>query len=210
MSVSEEQITIHTPPKKVKRLCTLREVRLSSYTWLKKTENNLYAHCRICKKDCLISHGGKSDVQHHANSVSHKRIKSSSKQLTTINSFFVTKNTLESQQVNLAEVCKIFHNIKHNLSYNSLDCDFKMLPKIFSASNIASKISCGRTKSEAIVKNLLGPKSEELVVKALQNMSYFSVAIDTSNKGNRKMYPIIVVQYFCLQNGCQIKLLDFF
>ena len=56
---------------------------------------------------------------------------------------------------------------------------------------------------------MLGLKSEELVVKALHNISYFSVATDTSNKGNKKMYPI-VVQYFCIQNGCQIKLLDFF
>lgn len=70
-------------------------------------------------------------------------------------------------------------------------------------------MSCGRTKAEAIVQNLLGPKSEEMVVTALQNISKLSVATDTSNKGNKKMYPI-GVQYFCLQYGCQIKLLDFF
>lgn len=94
------------------------------------------------------------------------------------------------------------------MSYNSLDCDFKLLPKIFTDSKVASKISY-RTKAETIVQNILGPKSEELVVKALQNISFFSVTTDTSNKGNKKMYPI-VVQYFCPQNGCQIKLLDFF
>lgn len=215
MSDSEEQNitnTSHTPPKKVKRLCTFRDLWLNSYTWLRKSENNnLFGNCKLCKKDFLITHGGKSDVQHHANSVSHRQKESSSKKLCTINSFFVTKNTLESQQVNLAEVSKIVHNIKHNLSYNSLDCDFKLLPKIFSDSNIASKISCGRTKAEAIVQNLLGPKAEEIIVNALKNISYFSVATDTSNKGNRKMYPIVrVVQYFCLQTGCQIKLLDFF
>jgi hypothetical protein len=122
---------------------------------------------------------------------------------------FCYQNTSESQQVNLVEVSKIFHNIKHNLFYNSLDCDFKLLPKIFSDSNIASKISCGRTKAETIVQNLLEPKAKEIIVNVLQNISYFSVATDTSNKGNRKMYPI-VVQYFCLQTGCQIKLLYFF
>lgn len=115
----------------------------------------------------------------------------------------------ESQQVNLAEVCKNVHNIKHILFYNSLDCDFKLLPKIFFDSNIARKISCSRTKVEAIVQNLLEPKVEENIVNALQNNSYFSVATDTFNKGNRKLY-LIVVQYFYQLTGCQIKLLDFF
>lgn len=69
----EEQISSRTPPKKVKRLCTFREIWLNSYSWLKKSENNnLYGHCKLCKKDFLISHGGKSDVNHHANSISHK------------------------------------------------------------------------------------------------------------------------------------------
>lgn len=86
MSDSEEQIITHTPPKKVKRLCTFREVWLSSYTWLRKSENNnLYGQCKLCKKDFLITHGGKSDVQHHANSVFHRQKESSSKQLYTIN-----------------------------------------------------------------------------------------------------------------------------
>lgn len=77
--------------KKVKRLCTFHEVWLNSYTWLKKSENNnLYGYGKLCKKDFLISHGVKSDEQHHATSVAHKRIESSSKQSTTINSFFVT------------------------------------------------------------------------------------------------------------------------
>jgi len=63
MSDSEEQIIINTPPKKIKQLCTFREVWLSSYPWLKKSENNnLYGHCKVCKKDFLVSHGGKSNV----------------------------------------------------------------------------------------------------------------------------------------------------
>lgn len=60
-SDNEEYIT--TPPKKVKLLCTFREIWLSSYNWLQKSEiNNLYGHCKLCKKDFLISHGGNSDA----------------------------------------------------------------------------------------------------------------------------------------------------
>lgn len=62
--------------------------------------------------------------------------------------------------VNLAEVCEIFHNIKHNLSYNSLDCDLKLLPKIFIDSNITSNISCGRLKVETIAQNIIEQKSD--------------------------------------------------
>jgi len=60
----------------------------------------------------------------------------------------------------------------------------------------------------------LGPKAESIVVSDLcdyinDNILYFSVATDTSNKGNRKMYPICV-QYFSFTDGRLTKLLDFF
>jgi len=47
------------------------------------------------------------------------------------------------------------------------------------------------------------------MVTAFQNGSYFYIAIDVSNKGSQKMYPI-VVQYFHIQKGIQNKLMDFY
>jgi len=133
--------------------------------------------------------------------------------------FFTKQNSSESEKVSFAELVQISHCVKHNISYNSLNCGMKLLPQLFSDSTIAKKLSCGRTKSESIVKEVLGPKAEEITIKALKNPEkeisihcnevYFSIMTDTSNKGNRKMYPICV-QYFSFEKRCQNKLLDFF
>jgi len=77
--------------------------------------------------------------------------------------------------VNLAEVCEIVHNIKHNLSYNSLDCDLKFLPKIFIDSNITSNIFSGRLKVETIVQNKIEQKSDIFLYTVCQ--LEFSVTI---------------------------------
>lgn len=80
---------------------------------------------------------------------------------------------------------------------------------------MAKKVHCGRTKAEAIVKNIPSPNSIELAIQdlkmimAFQNGSYFSITIDASNKGYQKMYPIVVL-YFHIQKGIQNKLIDFY
>lgn len=107
----------------------------------------------------------------------------------------------------------IFHCVKHSISYNAQDCSNKLLPKILPHSAIAKKVSCGRIKSEAIVKEILGALAEkyvEAVFKAKEgnefNDVYFNVM---TNKGNRKMYAICV-QFVSFDKGCQTRLLDLF
>jgi hypothetical protein len=56
-------------------------------------------------------------------------------------------------------------------------------------------MSAGRTKTSAIVNNVLAPFSHELVLKVLQNDIPFSIATDASNKSNRTFFPVDV-QYF--------------
>ena len=169
--------------------------------------------CSLHSKDFSVSHGGLSDIKQHENSNLHKTNSKSVASSQILNTFFIKPNTIESQKIALAELIKVYHNIKHNLSYNSLDCSLKLMPKLYPDSGIAKKLACGRTKAESITTNVLGPKAESIVVSDLHDYIndkvYFSVATDTSNKGNRKMYPICV-QYFSFTDGRQTKLLDFF
>ena len=46
----------------------------------------------------------------------------------------------------------IYHTAKHNLSYNSMDYENKLLHELFRDSSVASKIACGHTKEDRIVK----------------------------------------------------------
>ena len=62
--------------------------------------------------------------------------------------------------------------------------EFRLLrPVLFSDSEIAKKIDCGRTKAAAIAQSVLGPYSESLLVDELKNAEYFSIASDATSKG---------------------------
>ena len=98
-------------------------------------------------------------------------------------------------QVTAAEVAHVYHTVKHNLSYNSSDCQFKLTSQTLPDSAIAKKMSCGRTKAEAVVTDVLAPKAVEDVLTKLKGDGkplQFSLQTDASNKGNRKMFPLAV------------------
>jgi hypothetical protein len=71
------------------------------------------------------------------------------------------------------------------------------------------KKSAGRTKTSAIVNNVLAPFSHELVLEDLKNDFPFSIATDASNKGNRKCFPV-GVQYFITEQGVSFRILEFY
>ena len=103
----------------------------------------------------------------------------------------------------------MYHSVSHHLSYASLDCGNKLLPKICPDSEIARKISCGRTKASSITEGVLAPKSQELLLEELKGANFFSVASDASNKGNDKFFPL-AVRYFSATEGIKHGLLDFY
>ncbi|CAD6244476.1 GSCOCG00013361001-RA-CDS, partial [Cotesia congregata] len=111
------------------------------------------------------------------------------------------------------EVASVYHGLQHHHSYLSTDCGIKLSSKMFNDSMVSKEIRCGRTKAEAIVKNVLSPKSIEMVINDVkpleQDPLYFSIASDASNNGNQKLFPI-AIQYFTRKSGVQNKLLDFF
>lgn len=150
-------------------------------------------------------------VKQHSESKTHKQKTSAAKNSHSMETFFVKKNSNEESQVILIEICKIFHCVKHNQSYNSLDCSFKLDTKIYTDSKIASKLSCGRTKSQAIVQNVLAPIALQKVIELLKYhvpKLFFSVQLDASNRKNVKLFPISV-QFFTMECGLQNFLLQF-
>ncbi|CAG9768290.1 unnamed protein product [Ceutorhynchus assimilis] len=99
----------------------------------------------------------------------------------------------------------------HNQSYNSLDCSFKLDTKIYTDSKVAVKLSCGRTKSQAIVQNVLPPMVLEKPIELLRHhfpKLFFSVQLDASNRKNVKLFPISV-QMFTVEGGLQNFMLHF-
>lgn len=84
---------------------------------------------------------------------------------------------------------------EHNLSFLVADCFTKLCKSMFPDSKIATKFSCGRTKTTQIVKRFLSPSLHQDVVQHLQTQP-FSMAIDESNDRNSDKSLAILVRYF--------------
>lgn len=200
-----------TPPKKRKRLCVFNKawLEVKEYAaWLKEGKHINEARCTMCNNYFAIGSMGISSVKQHMESEGHKKRSQSAKSSRVMETFFAKKDTKEEGMVISSELVQVFHAVKHHISYNSTDCQIKLNSKIFTDSKIAQKLSCGRTKSEAYVTNILGPFSIENVLFALKDV-FFSIQIDASNRKNRKLFPICI-QYFSKSEGLTNKIIDFY
>jgi hypothetical protein len=90
---------------------------------------------------------------------------------------------------------------------------------LFPDSDIVKKLSCRRTKAEAIVTAVLAsaPVDDSLGILH-RNMieieeedltPYFSIASDASNHGSSKMFPV-AIKFWTPQDGMHNRVLDFY
>ncbi|PNF17541.1 hypothetical protein B7P43_G15823 [Cryptotermes secundus] len=214
-----EESPSKTPPrKKLKFQAKHNQIYLKKwgdmFSLVKPGPDENRAFCTLCRKDFSISHGGQSDLRQHAQYKGHKiKEKCNSGSSNKLSKYFANLNNNEEYDNSTAvELGLVYHAVKHNLSYSSLDCGNKLVSHIFSDPAMASKLSCGRTKVEMIVKYVLAPKSVNdfvAVLRCPENTSkFFSLATNASNRSNRKMFPVCI-RYFDPLKGVQNKLLDF-
>lgn len=198
--------------KRKRGVCKYTKDWEATFAWITNNETdrtNTTAYCKLCQKSFTIEYNGIKAVTQHASTKNHldkEKIASSNKR---INSFFIVKDSSFSEKVTVAEMAETYHGIKHHISFLAQDCGIKLMKQIFDDSEIVKKMSCGRTKSSAIVNEVLYPFSIELVLNDLKTGIPFSLSTDASNKGNRKMYPV-VAQYFTCEEGLCVKILDFY
>jgi hypothetical protein len=87
--------------------------------------------------------------------------------------------------------------------FGANDCLSTLIKKIYEP-----KFSSARTKSEAIITNVLSPYILGEVTEDLNKMKSITVNSDASNKKDIKLFPI-VVRYFLPNCGVQDKIIDF-
>jgi len=137
----------------------------------------------------------KDALNQHAKTEKHKKAIRAYKTSRTIGKFFAPKGSSLEDRVAAVEVTKTFHAIKHHHSYNASDCGSKLDSLVHADSSVAVKIQLGRTKMEAIARNVFGALAVKTVANKLaaDPPCPFSISIDASNKGN-KIFPF----------GCQV------
>lgn len=165
----------------------------------------VHATCRLFNFFQIKQH---QDTKQHKAKTELKRTSGALQKFLTPAS--TSRPVSENDNVTAAELTLSFHTVKHNLSYNSMDCSVKLNKIIYADSKTATNIKLARTKMEALVMEVLGPHALESVVNDLKDENmYFCLQTDASNKKNIKLFPL-VVQYFTVEKGIQNKLLDFY
>lgn len=215
MSGTQEPLVPEIPSKKRKYYTSFNNdwlIQAGYKNWLKK-ENEFTGKCKLCGIAFVVKHDGEKAVKAHQNSVRHKQILSAQNSHQLLTNFFTKKDSTENLRVTISELSMVYHTVKHQHSYNSFDCTSKLNSLLYYDSSLAKQIHCGRTKASSLTENVLGPKAIELVVNDLTNDSqettFFSISSDATNKGNIKLFPLIVT-YFIPEQGIKKKILDFY
>lgn len=133
--------------------------------------------------------------------------------LSKVSAFFSSPCSNSSKldiKVAAAEATFVFHTVKHAHSYNSADCSSSLFSTMFSDSKTAGEFKCARTKCTRIALKVLGKQSQNIIINDItSNNLPYSVATDASNKGNIKMFPL-VLRNFLKTEGTKTKLLSFY
>lgn len=158
MSCSDDD-TYLTPKKRAKtttkRSCNYRIDWQRDFTWLKKDESNKEnAFCSLCLKTFSVAHGGRNDVTKHEKSAEHNKKQKAAQTSKSLSSFFPSQFTPQNNKITATELTLALHTVKHNQSFNSLQCQNHFYETIFPDSSIASKLELGKHKNHSFLNNL--------------------------------------------------------
>ena len=98
---------------------------------------------------------GLRDVKQHFRTPLHKTMEKSIKNTSKVNSFFTSTTSDVNDSVIRAEVMHANFIVQHSFSILIVDHLVAMHSKIFLDSNIAQKFGCARTKTTAILNNVI-------------------------------------------------------
>lgn len=156
--------------------------------------------CTMCNSEFNIANGGKSEIERHLTSVKHVRAQQAKSFAQPMTSFLARVDYTAAAQ----EGTWAYHVIKANNSFLSTDCTTTLFRECFGLKNFHS----ARTKTEAIVTNVLAPLGENMIKEELLNSHFITLTTDASNRGNVKLMPVIA-RYFMPTVGVRVKMLDF-
>jgi hypothetical protein len=148
--------------------CVFIESLEAEYLFLKEEQQVGKVLCSICKSQFSIQHGGCSNILQHIQERKHAlaaETKSCSKKVTP---YFTTETiTDECKHTAAEEGLFVFHTIKHNHSFRSMDCTSPLIRLQ------EEKFSCGRTNCESTVVNALAPFAMQQIFEELKSVTYF-------------------------------------
>lgn len=162
-------------------------------------ENASKAFCTICSKEFSVANGGESDIKKHCKTNDHTSKLVASSTSSKVTNYFTSSKTFsaESQLLAAQECAWAYHTAKHNMSFAQNDCSSDLIRFAFTKEGF----TCGRTKTSAIIRNVIGEYlTETTIFPALMKANFVTMMTDASNHGNNKMLPF-VVRVFDVESG---------
>ncbi|GFQ98893.1 uncharacterized protein TNCT_430231 [Trichonephila clavata] len=187
-----------------KRKCSFNVSLQAKYPFIKQINTPSDVRCETCRTEFSVSHSGAGDIEQHLKSEKHKNADRAAASSSSMLNFFKKSDAPTSKDLDIgaAEGVWVYHTIQENHSFRSNDCASKLIQSCFEP-----KFTCARTKSEAILLNVLTPTAMKELKNDLDKSNCITVLNDASNHGNKKIYPI-VVRFFQPYVGVQVKILD--
>lgn len=191
-----------------KRKCYFSNELEKEFPFIKRSrQDNLQTDevvCTVCNSQFSIASGGRRDINKHINTQKHCKAKQASAVSKTVDTFFKCKEAKADDLLCAAkEATFAYHSVQHDLSFNSSACQSKLLSKLYDP-----KFSSAKTKTEAIVVNVIAPFVNEKVTSELVKSHFVTITIDSSNRLDNKLVPVMV-RYFIPSVGIKTKLLEF-
>jgi hypothetical protein len=160
----------------------------AQYPFLKEDQQVGKVLCSICKSQFPTEHGGCSGVLQHKEKRKHAaaaETKSCSKKVTS----YFTKETITDECKHIAAAEGLFapHTIKYNHSLRFMDRKSSVIRGMHE-----EKFSCGRTKSESTVVNVLAPFPKQQILEELESVKHLTVTADASNHKTLKSVSLLV------------------
>lgn len=188
-----------------KRKCTFNINLQSKYPFIKQRNVPTDVTCEKCRTDFSVAHGGASDIEKHLRSEKHKLSDQAAASSSSMLNFFkkTYSPTSKDLEVAAAEGAWAFHTVQENHSFRSNDCASSLIQTCFE-----QKFRCARTKSEALVVNVLAPMATHELKEHLREANCISLLTDASNHGSTKLFPVLI-RYFLPHEGVQVKILEF-
>lgn len=137
--------------------CIFNDDLAKKYPFLVKVKHKSSSDvkCSLCNGEFSISYAGKSDIEKHLTTAKHQKAEKSKCSTQPLTSFLPRIDYTTASYEGLWA----YHVIKANNSFLSTNCTSTLFRECFGLTNFRS----ARTKTEAIVNNVLAPLSENML-----------------------------------------------
>lgn len=133
--------------------------------WIDKSDKgDEYFRCNVCLKDLK---GGIAEVRKHAEGNTHIKLENGKEIQSTIESCIQksSRSVSLAEQVKSGEIRIGMFLAENNIPIAVSDNFVELLKSIDSKSEVLKRIQCNRTKTTAIIQNVIGKYSQEEMIR---------------------------------------------